>query len=330
MSPHRSLAVRALLSATFLTLLLAGCGGEPTPYEPTAGADLGPDAATPAGAVAQAGLDAFWPSEDGRSWRYTILRYAPAAGGNMYGPPLSMDPLVPAAPSPEAVVPYLHMTARGSRSPAMAIPADWVRDEGTYTLTFTGTVTAPSGATFHNLTGVVDYAQPAAGTWVYGLPRFLHGGSWERTDAYIGTAPEPHMDGLAWKFLDAELKPGSEFTFVMSRPGEPERLLRALVLPRNLQDRLSAYKGEIEVVYVADYGVRQWYSDPPPTFPLYYRAFEYGSVTYAPGVGPVRLIEHRASNGYAPGRLAAPGHITTRLEATLQQVTPGPPPMAAR
>jgi hypothetical protein len=48
-------------------------------------------------------------------------------------------------------------------------------------------------------------------------------------------------------------------------------------------------------------------------------------VVYAPGVGPVRLIEHRgtAYTGPGPG-LDGPGFIQERLEVALVSVTPGP------
>ena len=88
-------------------------------------------------------------------------------------------------------------------------------------------------------------------------PLVLHGGSWEKTEAWIGTYGDLYLD-LPWKYLEADLGRGHQFTFHLVRNLAPDVFLHAKVvgtprIPVGSDDSQFA----LEVVYIIDYGISE-------------------------------------------------------------------------
>jgi hypothetical protein len=124
-------------------------------------------------------------------------------------------------------------------------------------------------------------------------PLFLHGGAWRRSTEYIGHYGMLDTD-MSWIFLAANLRPGAMFRWQLVKELAPDVYLTGQVR-RELSVATPAGRVEraIEVLYVLDYGVDGIGSDTGQgTDSLRVtRFFGYGSVVYAPNVGPVSLYE---------------------------------------
>ncbi len=118
-------------------------------------------------------------------------------------------------------------------------------------------------------------------------PILIHGGAWEKTDEYIGTYGD--IDTLlAYKFLEADLSPGHEFTHQLVPSLVDDVFLHCRVLPRTpvwVDGR--PYPNAVECLYVIDYGISSFWPIPGGGDPSYCRLYDYGTVTYAPEVGPI-------------------------------------------
>jgi hypothetical protein len=297
----------AILS--LLALSLAGCGHEATPTNPSAAASaLRSDAAV--SPFAQNKLDDLWPNDNLHAWSFSYRSEESLAAGPTIYPTAAQ---VPAAPSPEEVLPALHMPFTGSNV-----------HNGDYTLIFDGQTTTASGATGQNLretlvlrgTALVpttvpdlrqrlmarvararpdlrrrivalgDYTRVADTLTTY--PLLVHGGCWEKTLDHIGTYGDLDRQ-LAWKFLDADTKQGASFRMQLLPSITTDVFLTGWVVPR--KERGADAKGKaLEVVYVIDYGVSQALDQSGGVIG-YFRAIGYGSVIYVPGQGPVSSLE---------------------------------------
>ena len=121
-------------------------------------------------------------------------------------------------------------------------------------------------------------------------PLLVHGYAWRKTDSWIGTYGD--IDTLlAWKFLEAPLVYHHEFTHrlvpsLADGVYEHCRILGA----SSVRTEAGVFFGALECLYVIDYGVMEYrdeFGDPTG----YVRFFDYGTVVYAPGVGPVYSYE---------------------------------------
>ena len=344
-----------LLSSAFLVALLAGCSGD-SPLGPAV-TDTGAQADLIAlqAAGGHTTMGELWPNEDGRRWDYTYAGYA--CGPR---PPVtySTPDEVPPAPDPADVLPLL-----GSRSGgAFPLPGGYVLGDGCeavaepFALRFNGLKTTESGVTAQNLEelwaaaspqGARPAAVPAARRFLSRLaqarpdlrarlaahgvsasaegqirpPLFLFGYAWEKTAEHIGTYGD--VDRLlAWKFLQADIAPGSRFTHQLVPSLADDVFLHAYVVPKRDQWRLRRYTKDVQVVYLVDYGIME-YAGESGDLLGYVRPVDYGTVVYAPGVGPVLCAERFGAASDDPARTSA-GNVIA-----LQTVTPGPAPVAA-
>lgn len=135
-------------------------------------------------------------------------------------------------------------------------------------------------------------------------PVLIHGGAWEKTDEYIGTYGDIDTV-LAYKFLEADLSAGHEFTHQIAPSLTDDVFLHCRILPRTIV-RVDGrpYPNAVECLYVIDYGITTLWEIPGGGDPKYCRLYDYGTVTYAPAVGPVYTYERilvEAGNDGSPG-----------------------------
>jgi hypothetical protein len=144
-------------------------------------------------------------------------------------------------------------------------------------------------------------------------PILLHGYVWEKTDEWIGTYGDIDLL-LAWKFLEADLTPGHEFTHQLVPGLTDDAFLHCRVLEEaSVETEIMTFPRGLECLYMIDYGV----AFMPPIGEQsagYCRTFDYGTVTYVPEVGPVasyeRLLVHTGEpvgTGYARRYLSLSG-----------------------
>jgi hypothetical protein len=341
-----------MLIPALLASLCSGCGHESVTQPRTVRYyPLSASAATKS-----SGLDALWPNEDGREWEYQLYSiYCPGPGASPT-PVYPSPDQVPAAPTPDEVVRNLPGDRPGppSRTGGVGIPC--VGISGAYTLHFRGEITTLSGVTAQNLEESfsrdsspkqvtaegnpslrfldrlaqarpdlrkrIEAVTGAIRPLEFALPVFLHGGAWEKTSDHVGTYGDLDQS-LAWKFLGADVKPGSRFDFPLVPSLAGDVFLHALVVERSDAARLSGYAKELEVVYVVDYGVLAVVKDAADTTG-FTRPVDYGSVIYVPQVGPVSDFERRG--GFAGDIQTTPWLVDARLKT----VTSGAAPLAIR
>jgi len=118
------------------------------------------------------------------------------------------------------------------------------------------------------------------------MPILIHGGIWVETPEMIGTCSD--IDTIpGWKFLEVDLSPGHAFSHPLARPLSDDVWLHARVRRSfTAETPAGAIENAIEVAYVIDYGTSAATNDTGDVLG-YYRLFDYGSVVYAPEVGPV-------------------------------------------
>jgi hypothetical protein len=124
------------------------------------------------------------------------------------------------------------------------------------------------------------------------MPYFIHGYAWRKAPTFIGTYGD--VDTLlAWKFLDSSVRPGHEFEHPLVPSLAADIWLRALV---EREVKVTVPGGQtaigLDVVYLIDYGIGQSV-DAMGNIVGSFRQFDYGRVTYVPGVGPVKDLERR-------------------------------------
>ena len=152
-------------------------------------------------------------------------------------------------------------------------------------------------------------------------PTLLGGGAWEKTEAHIGLYGVFDLD-LAWKYLEADLRIGHEFTFQLIPSLASDVFLHTRVhASGSIETQNGVYDHGLEVVYLVDFGILE-VLDPEGATIGYSRAFSIGSVVYVADVGPVWSEER---NLYFVGTTPA-GPVET-LTLDLQET--GRPTMAA-
>jgi hypothetical protein len=150
-------------------------------------------------------------------------------------------------------------------------------------------------------------------------PLYLFGYAWEKTREYIGSYGDLNTI-LSWKYLEADLTPGHEFTIQLVPDLADNVFLHVRVLAeRAATTVLGEHPHSIDVLYVVDYGVGDYSGGSVPGFA---HAYDYGTITYAPKVGPVASYER---NIIYTGEPIHPGYRELRGEVAA--VVPGRGPL---
>jgi hypothetical protein len=346
--PRLAFLLLAMVSLP-VAVCLTGCGSD-TAVGPPGSTDT--ETQADAFATRSAGrvtMSVLWPNEDGRRWDYSYDGYACEPGS----PVLHASPAeVPPAPAPEDVLGLLGSRAQGAYPPPVGFVGDGSCQAITapYALRFDGAITTASGVTAQYLRESMPMAAPEAirlarepwekrfltrlaqarpdlrarlaaqgvtepaPAWFH-LPLFLHGYAWEKTAEYVGTYGDADQ-ALAWKFLAAGVSPGSSFTHQLVPSLADDVFLHGYVVPKNRQWKLKGCARDVQLVYVLDYGVAAATDDAGNVLG-YLRGVAYGTVVYAPGVGPVLCAERFGATSDDPSATSS-GNVVT-----LQSVTPG-------
>jgi hypothetical protein len=280
-----------IVLCAMICLKLAGCGSD----------SCGPE-------TCQCGvtLEAIWPNDDGRGWDY---KYTWRTWDDTCEAYATADE-VPPAPSLDYIENLL-----GNHP----IGGDVTTRVGSYKMRFDGDSTTQSGATAQALRDTAyfpDIARAlAAGTHttraflesyiaqraaltgsapsasiaevvLTPTPLLIHGGAWEKTEAYIGTYGD--VDTLlAWKFLEADLCPGNEFEFQTAIAGV--RVQCRMLGKTSVHTEMGTFENGLDCLYLIDLGVMGYGTGGPYTG--YKRHITYGHVVYVPDVGPVYSYE---------------------------------------
>lgn len=305
--PARAVTVPAVLClAALASLGFPGCPEDVT----------GPGGGDNSGTLT---MSSCWPNDDGRWWLYHVAMQ-----------PLVVEPFEYLAGN-VAVPEVTFATARALLGDAVT-PQPGTLQEYPFQLQFRGRITTDSGVEAQNLTELVPIRQPslraagpsrsgvrflaslaaarpdlrariaalapaaapaADGGVAYWYPLFIHGYAWIKGPAWIGTYGDVDTI-LAWKFLDAMVRPGHTFRHQLVPSLANDVWLNASVERRVAVDvpGIGVVKDAIEVLYVLDYGVAASV-DAMGNIVGSFRTFDYGTVVYAPGVGPVKDVERR-------------------------------------
>ncbi len=257
-------------------------------------------------------LGTMWPNDDGRGWeyKYTWRTWSDTCAG--YG---DVDD-VPPAPSLDYVEGLLGKHAVGR---------DVSSRVGWYKMRFGGDSTTMSGVTAQALrdtaylpgiaAGLPAVPNPAWALLESGLPPraggpgagstgpstealgevltprpvLIHGGVWEKTEDYIGTYGD--IDTLlAWKFLEADLCAGSEFSFdIGGAVGGGLKAWCRVLGNTSVETEMGVFGNGLDCLYVVDLGVMVGTDGHGRS--VYRRYITYGNVVYVPDVGPVYSYE---------------------------------------
>lgn len=119
-------------------------------------------------------------------------------------------------------------------------------------------------------------------------PILIHDGAWWKTTDWIGTYGDVESR-LAWKFLEADLTPGHEFSYQLIPSLTGDVWLHCRVMRTvNANTPAGSFKGALELIYMIDFGILEY----DLTIPVEYaRVIDFGSVVYAPNYGPVYCNE---------------------------------------
>jgi hypothetical protein len=329
----RTTCIRSAILALAVTapLLPLGCRHVDNPVGP---------------ALSSSTLRTIWPNDDGRYWTYEV------ASREVVGPVphyYSVAESVPPAPSLvelERLVGSTPVSIVGSGSSSLL-------------LQFRGMKTTESGAVGQNLSET--YLTPTSGLRSSAVtpvgnaflaqllrarpdlrPRlaarislasidaaaaadarslFLFGYAWKKTADWIGTYGD--LDTLlAWKYLIANLRPGSEFTHQLVPLLASDIYLHGRILnPRTVRTPAGVFRRATICLYLVDYGISGGSGG-------YYRWYSYGAVAYADGVGPVASRERLMSpdGGFEELSLALTGTgIETQARASRADGRPSDP-----
>ena len=288
-------------------------------------------------------LDNLWPNADSASWTYALHE---RIWGDFETNVILYDTPeeVPPAPSLAEVECLLEHHPHGFVQS---------EDEGSYTLQFDGEITLGSGATVQNLVETTEWATKAdaprgpagdalrrriltvrpdlreraaqlglrAAAGEPGLrddiePLLLHGYAWEKTSEYIGTY-NVAAELLAWKFLESDLAIGHEFTHQLLPDLDDDIWLHARIIAQGtIVTPAGRFRKAVTCFYYIDYGVAGLTGDGPDILG-YMRMLDYGTVSFAPEIGPVRSYERKFVSVGDGGALGPGiGDLTVSLTAT--------------
>ena len=250
-------------------------------------------------------LAALWPNADGTRWDYSLIRR------ELDGWPGTLYPTreaVPPIPSMQQIVELL--STEDIADPVATEPTS-------YFFEFDGLRTTESGATGQRVVTGAGAMGAAGGELVRRLrevrpdlrdrldalappdlrtagagrePLFLHGYAWEKTDRRIGGYGDLSRE-LSWLYLEADVRPGHEFTLQLVPDLTDDVFLHGLLLDRAVVTTpAGTFRGCVVCLYVVDYGVSRFTNDWGGTLG-YVRTFDCGTIAYAAGVGPVHSYE---------------------------------------
>ena len=117
-------------------------------------------------------------------------------------------------------------------------------------------------------------------------PILVHGGAWEKTDDYIGTYGDIDTE-IAWKYLEADLRTGSEFDY--QAPSTGVRIKCRILGKTAIETEMGSFENGLDCLYLIDIGVMTIEGSLDPIG--YQRHITYGRVIYVPDVGPVYSYE---------------------------------------
>ena len=295
-------------------------------------------------------LQNIWPNDDGRSWTYRIdQRFWDRPEPRLYSTPGEAPP----APSLSRVAALLLHHPIGA-NPIASAAGYRLQFNGMKT-TLSGAVGQNLEATLFDLAAPVsvvpnrlpapaspappagflhalslarpDLAAKIAQRWPSSVrpsaardftdvdpPTFLFGYAWVKTREFIGSYGDLNTD-IAWKYLVANLRPGSTFHMQLVPDLADDVFLHARVLPdRSAGMARVIRRGAVEVLYVIDFGASVA-TDVDGNVLGSSRMYSYGTITYVPYVGPVAGYERALVQA---GRPLDPGvlDLTIRLTAT--------------
>jgi hypothetical protein len=349
-----------ILSSMLLVVALEGCGTTPASAPAASMARLGAastDQALPLFSPGAGALDALWPNDDGRFWEYQLVQTTTPTTVGFYPPGVQPPP----APSVWEIAALLRSESQGRRTPPAGGPTATgmyrlafdgrvttksgaegqnltetllpnVRPEGRST---SAARSALAGASLPAFWAHLAAARPdlapavrkrfglATNGTIYELSRpiLLHGGAWEKTAEHIGTYGDLNLD-LAWLYLVADVRAGSTFDLQLVPDLAEDVWLHALVLPRRYTTRPRPGPGTVQVLYLIDYGV-SLATGPTGEDLGTFRAVEYGTVSYVPGVGPAAVFD-RAD---FPGPFGPSSGIRIEYRGTLSATGPQASPL---
>jgi hypothetical protein len=305
-------------------------------------------AITGSGGDEPASLENVWPNEDGRAWAYRLdQRVWDQVPRQVYATPEEVPPIPsvdevvallgnhPIGDNPVSDVSGYRMRFHGMKTTQSGAVGQNLETE-MFALTATAarsrfSETAPDAVFWRSLARarpdlvpriaalLPETARLAAKVAAAEVdpPLYLFGNAWEKTEEYIGSYGDLNTL-LAWEYLEADLTPGHEFTIQLIPDVVDDVFLHVRVLAeRTATTALGTHPHSIDVLYVVDYGLAEAFDDQFNVIG-YSRSYDYGTITYAPGVGPVATYERSV---IGVGEPVHPGYREMRGAVTA--VAPG-------
>ncbi len=307
---------RVLLMFAVACLFVTGCGDD----EPSRPKDGSPVAT----------ISNIWPNDDGRAWTYACTQRTWGTWGPKTYPTEEDVPPVPTmseiaailgshpiGDSPDTLLGVYRLKFQGSITTPSGVTAQYLTESlevpgsspvASAPVSFEKALLARLMVARPDLRDkIAAYAGsgaaslPGPGNHVDGKissviaqahrdPLLIHGYAWKKSDRWIGTYGD--LDTLlAWKFLEAPLFWHHEFTHQLLASFMDDLFEHCRILGRSsVQTEAGLFQGALECLYVIDYGILTW-TDEYGNFMGYSRLFDYGTVVYAPNVGPVYSYE---------------------------------------
>lgn len=149
---------------------------------------------------------------------------------------------------------------------------------------------------------------------------FLTGYAWEQNEeAIIGYGDIDTRE--SWRFLDADLSVGHSFVIQLLPSWTNDIFLHGKIMSRpTVTVGGQAIENCVECFYAIDFGISMG-MDENGEITGYFNSEYYGSVTYAPEIGPIQGLERAA---FIPSDLVPPGyHATIERGASFIGFVPG-------